>query len=184
MRTIEQLGYVVWATESAKRDALGIRFLVQSSNKNAAYIRERLDSFLATMAGKLGELSDEEFKTQVDSVLTRVSEKDKNLGEEFGRFWTELDTHKYQFDRQEREIEALKKVTKAEFQAYFDKLILKEGHRRLDVHWNSEAHRPQEEAASANQSTKFSSIPVFQQSMNLFADPIRQNYSTYTHTSK
>ena len=49
-------------------------------------------------------MTDEEFKTGVDSVLTIVSEKDKNQKEEFGRFWAKLNRHKYQFDRQEKEI--------------------------------------------------------------------------------
>jgi len=39
------------------------------------------------MADKLQEMTDEEFKTQVDSVFTNVSEKDKNQREEFNRFW-------------------------------------------------------------------------------------------------
>jgi len=42
---------------------------------------------MSVMAIKLQEMTDEEFKTQVDSVFTNVSEKDKNQKEEFNRFW-------------------------------------------------------------------------------------------------
>jgi len=60
-------------------------------------------------------LSDEEFKTQVDSVMTKIAEKDYNLSSEHSRLWNEIAAHKYLFDRQEREIEILKTLTKQEF---------------------------------------------------------------------
>ena len=60
-------------------------------------------------------MSDEDFKTNVGSVKTSISEKDKNLTEEFNRFWTnEFGTHYYQFDRQEANIAMLDTLTKAE----------------------------------------------------------------------
>ena len=89
------------------------------------------------MGQKLEEMTDEEFKTGVDSVLTIVSEKDKNQKEEFTRFWAELNRHKYQFDRQEKEIQSLKHLTKAEFQSYARAILLSGTSKRLDVHYNS-----------------------------------------------
>ena len=60
-------------------------------------------------------MSDEDFKTNVGSVKTSISEKDKNLTEEFNRFWNnEFGTHCYQFDRQEANIAMLDTLTKAE----------------------------------------------------------------------
>ena len=41
------------------------------------------------------------------SVLTNISEKDKNLNESFTRSWDELANHKYNFDRQENDIAML-----------------------------------------------------------------------------
>ena len=55
------------------------------------------------MKAKVKELTDQEFKTIVNSVKTMISEKDKNLNDEFRRFYdNELLTHAYQFDRQEK----------------------------------------------------------------------------------
>ena len=52
--------------------------------------------------------------------MTAISEKDKNLNEEFGRVWNrEIATHKYNFDRQENEISMIATITKAELQAFF-----------------------------------------------------------------
>ena len=77
---------------------------MQAPKHSCSEIRDSLDKHLVNMGQKLEEMTDEEFKTGVDSVLTIVSEKDKNQKEEFTRFWAELNRHKYQFDRQEKEI--------------------------------------------------------------------------------
>ena len=60
-------------------------------------------------------MTDEEFKTNMGSVLTNISEKDKNLNESFTRSWNELANHKYNFERQENDIAMLQTITKAEF---------------------------------------------------------------------
>jgi secreted Zn-dependent insulinase-like peptidase len=55
------------------------------------------------MLEKVKNLSDEEFKTTKNSVLTVLAEKDKNMGEAFRRDDTELRTCHYRFDRQDKE---------------------------------------------------------------------------------
>lgn len=73
-------------------------------------------------------MSDVEFKMLTGAVMTKVAEKDKNMTEEFARFWkSEFATHKYQFDRQERDIATLNALTKADLQAYFEQIFFKEG---------------------------------------------------------
>lgn len=102
LRTKEQLGYVVFSRPRSTRDIISCWFLIQSPTKDCLHIRKRLDIFLARMRTKVRNLSDEEFTTNVNSVKTSISEKDKNLNEEFIRFWSyELGTHCYQFDRQD-----------------------------------------------------------------------------------
>jgi len=93
------------------------------------------------MAEKLTSLSDEDFKTQVEAVLTNISEKDKNQEAEYDRFWHEICCHSYQFDSQDRQIDSLNAITKEQFQAYARELLFSEHRRRLDTHYNSEAHK-------------------------------------------
>jgi len=65
-------------------------------------------------------MTDEEFDTIKSAVNTRISEKDKNQQENFERMWIkELSTHKYVFDRQEKNIALLATVTKQEFVDFF-----------------------------------------------------------------
>ena len=47
-------------------------------------------------------MTSEEFNENRNSVLTKISEKDKNPGEEFARMFSEIALHRYQFDRQEK----------------------------------------------------------------------------------
>lgn len=89
---------------------------------------------------KVKEISEEEFKTQVDSVMTKISEKDYNLAKEHNRYWSEISTHKYLFDRQQKEIEELKTLTRQEFIDYFNKLFFTEK-RRLDYELTSQKHK-------------------------------------------
>ena len=141
LRTKEQLGYVVFSRARVSRDILSAWFLIQSPQKDCMYIRTRLDLHLQRMRKKVHQLSDEDFTTVVGAVMTSISEKDKNLNEEFGRFWRqEMSTHKYDFDRQENQIAMLKTITKTDLQDYFEKLFFQDGRaNRLDMHWNSQS---------------------------------------------
>jgi secreted Zn-dependent insulinase-like peptidase len=88
------------------------------------------------------QFTDEDFKTQVEAVYTQVAEKDFNLKMEHKRFWDEIATfHTYMFDRQERELETLKTLTRADFVLHFEKLFFKEFEtKRLDLQLTSAAH--------------------------------------------
>ena len=91
-------------------------FLIQSPGKNCEHIRKRLDIHLNNMRQKVVKISDEDFATAVGSIMTEISEKDKNLMETHNRIWgQELATHAYIFDRQERDVALLPTITKAEF---------------------------------------------------------------------
>ena len=99
LRTIEQLGYVVFSRRSDYRDIMGTQFIIQSPKESSEYIVNSLNKFLASMKDKVALLTEEEFKTQVDSVMTKIAEKDYNLHQENSRVWNEISTHKYLFDR-------------------------------------------------------------------------------------
>jgi len=64
------------------------------------------------MREQVKNISDEEFEIQKEAVLVKLAEKDINLQKENARHWGEISTHKYQFDRQEKEIAMLSEITK------------------------------------------------------------------------
>lgn len=145
LRTVEQLGYVVISRAKVTRDIIGYWVMVQSAKKGCSHIRNSIDKCLAEHREKVKNLTDEEFCKVRDAVLTIISEKDKNQSEDVARMYSsELATHRYQFDRQEREIASIKTLTLAEFQSYYERLFFTE-RKRMDMRWNSQAHQEEEE---------------------------------------
>lgn len=64
------------------------------------------------MLDTVAKMTDTEFDEQRNAVLTRYSEKDLNLDAAFNRLWfNEISTHKYVFNRQEKECQLLKELT-------------------------------------------------------------------------
>ena len=123
LRTNEQLGYVVLSRKCEYRDVIGAQFLIQSPKESSEYIVNSLNNFLNTMKERVAQLNEEEFKTQVEAVAVKVGEKDYNLSGEHGRHWSEIASHKYIFDRQQRELDLLKSLTLQEFKDHFQKIF-------------------------------------------------------------
>lgn len=71
-----------------------------------------INTFLIGIKDKVKTITDEEFEVQKSAVATKLAEKDLNLGQEAARLWSEISTHSYLFERQEKELEVLKEITK------------------------------------------------------------------------
>lgn len=143
LRTIEQLGYVAYSRLSDYRDIMGAQFIVQSPNQPCEYIVNSLNTLLNVQREKVRNITEEDFKTQLDSVLVKLSEKDYNLSREHSRLWGEIATHKYMFGRQDKEIEILKSLTREEFIEHFERLFFTQ-RKRLDYEMTSEKHKEQQ----------------------------------------
>jgi len=89
---------------------------------------------------KIKTITDEQLEVQKQAVLTKLSEKDINLQRENGRYWNEIATHEYVFDRQDKEIEVVKSITKEEFLAHFEMVFFSDKVKRLDMELTSTAH--------------------------------------------
>ncbi len=119
LRTVEQLGYIVFSGIKVDCGVLAFRVIIQSSVKYAsisfklvkfvsnamycrdpAYLDERIENFLATLKDNLITLSEEEWTNHCQSLIARKLEKDKSLKQESERFWKEVaNPHTYWFDR-------------------------------------------------------------------------------------
>ena len=53
LRTIEQLGYVVFSRRSEYRDVIGTQFIIQSPKESSEYLVSRLNLHLDTMRTKV-----------------------------------------------------------------------------------------------------------------------------------
>ena len=139
-----------------------------------------MDTFLEKMREKVKTMTDEEFDKSRNSVLTNLEEKDKNQREEFARLNNgEISQHRLVFDRQLKEIEMIKTLTRAEFLAYFERFLFTE-RKRIDMRWNSEKHKEDEEKSefklTDGSERIHANLDELKSSMGLYPDQIHINY--------
>lgn len=137
LRTKQQLGYIVWSGVRNVYGVMGFRVIIQSSVKDPAYMDDRIEEFLVQLRTLIETMPEEDWTNNLNAVISKMEEKDKTLGQETRRFWNEITTHAYIFDRAELTMNILKEdVTRAKLLAFFDEKLRVGGRMRskLSVH--------------------------------------------------
>lgn len=145
LRTQQQLGYVVFSRAVNMRDVIGAQFMVQSPKRSCEYIVNSINEFLVSMRQRVDTLSDEEFEVQKQAVHVKLAEKNISLHQEFSRYWGEICTHKYLFDRQDKQLELLQHITKQDFQDLFELTFFSKTSKRIDLQLTSDMHSEEQE---------------------------------------
>ncbi|KAL0453102.1 UNVERIFIED_CONTAM: Insulin-degrading enzyme-like 1, peroxisomal [Sesamum latifolium] len=101
----------------------GVQFIIQSNVKGPGQIDLRVESFLKMFETKLYEMPSDEFKSNVNALIEMKLEKHKNLREESGFYWREISDGTLKFDRREREVEELKRLSQKELIDFFNDYI-------------------------------------------------------------
>ncbi|KAG8198306.1 hypothetical protein JTE90_021560 [Oedothorax gibbosus] len=135
LRTQEQLGYIVCSSTRRSSGAQGIRIIVQS-DKSPSYVDGRIEAFIQYFDKYLQELSDEEYQNHVQSVTGIRLEKPKKLFLQNAKYWLEIHSQHFNFDRDNIEVACLATITKDELYSYFKELISYDAPKRkkLSVH--------------------------------------------------
>merc|ERR1712037_299718 len=118
LRTQEQLGYIVFSGVRRSNGAQGFRVIVQSE-RHPEYLDSRIEAFLGSLEKSLGELEEEEFKKQVEALATKRLERPKKLSVRNGRYWSEILSQHYNFDRDAVEVEVLRGLTKEDVLTFY-----------------------------------------------------------------
>ncbi|EDV22870.1 uncharacterized protein TRIADDRAFT_28404 [Trichoplax adhaerens] len=129
LRTKEQLGYIVFSGVRRAHGAQGLRVLVQSDH-NPAFVESRIEAFMVSMKEHLELLTEENFRKHLNALIIRKSEKPKKLNEECHRYFSEIVSRQYNFDRDNIEINYLKTVNKTELLQFYMDLIEKDAPKR------------------------------------------------------
>uniref|UniRef100_A0A7N6FIM5 Nardilysin a (N-arginine dibasic convertase) n=1 Tax=Anabas testudineus TaxID=64144 RepID=A0A7N6FIM5_ANATE len=137
LRTKETLGYHVYPTCRNTSGVLVYNTTITFFQILPCFFTElvelKIEEFLASFEEKLNALTEEAFKTQVTALVKLKECEDTHLGEEVDRNWSEVVTQQYVFDRLNREIEALKQMTRAELVSWFQE-HRGQNSRKLSVH--------------------------------------------------
>jgi len=133
LRNVEQLGYIVWTFASRNAGVQSLRMIIQSKNFTPDFLDDRIEQFLLEARTLLAELTEDEFKNFVNSIAAELLEADKTLGQETNRYWREISNECYVFDRAQREVNELQKLTQQDLLDFFDKHISPESTNRHKV---------------------------------------------------
>ncbi|EOY09245.1 Insulinase (Peptidase family M16) family protein [Theobroma cacao] len=128
--SIEQLGYINNFYGRYDFGIHGVEFLIQSTMKSPRDIDLSIEAFLEMFENKIYEMTNDEFKGNVNALIDMKLETHKNLWEESLFYWQEIMNGTLKFDRKEAEVEALRQVTQQEFIDFFNEYIKVGSHRK------------------------------------------------------
>lgn len=118
LRTEQQLGYVVALNHQMVRDRGGLAFIVQSPVASAADLERATGAFLQAQQRVIGRLDAAAFADYQQGLITRLTERDRNLGERGRRLWGDLDLGVTTFDTQQQLAAAVAALTLDDVRAY------------------------------------------------------------------
>lgn len=139
LRTIEQLGYVVFSGTRETRTTFGLRFLIQSEYPTF-YLLMRINKFIKKMGIYIEQkMTSDDFAKHVEALVNKKEQKMKNLREERNYHWNRIASGYYDFDRYEKDVEFLKSFKKEEVIDYYIHHILDSANNgKLAVHLQSQ----------------------------------------------
>ncbi|XP_021171992.2 insulin-degrading enzyme isoform X2 [Fundulus heteroclitus] len=132
LRTKEQLGYIVFSGLRRANGVQGLRFIIQSE-KAPHYLESRVEAFLYTMKTTLEEMSDEAFQKHIQALAIRRLDKPKKLSAECAKYWGEIISQQYNFDRDNIEVAHLKTLTKENIINFYRERLTVEAPKRHKV---------------------------------------------------
>jgi secreted Zn-dependent insulinase-like peptidase len=133
LRTEKQLGYVVFSAALPIMKVPGIVFTVQSPSADPIVLEKSVEEFLKNHAAKVIGMTDESFASYKQGLLTRILFKEKSLSERTARYWTEVNNGYHDFDSRDQLAQAIKNVTKKDFQQAYYRYLLSDVRKRIVV---------------------------------------------------
>lgn len=118
--------------------------IVQSNSKTPEFCAKRVRNFYKESYKNVKEISEDEFKLQVDAQMNILNKKDSSLTEVFYRNWGEISSNTYKFDLKEKYKQCLLLCNKEEFIKFYEKYFINEV-AILDNEYLSEGHYEQNE---------------------------------------
>lgn len=131
IRTENQLGYIVFATQYSFFEVPAIAFIVQSPVATAQQLEKETQNFLNDYAENIKKMPVQEFNQHKAALLSRLFEKDNNLAERSDRFWREIDRENLSFNTRDELSKEIKNLSPKTFNDFYAALIHSPGKRLL-----------------------------------------------------
>ncbi|ORX97184.1 Metalloenzyme, LuxS/M16 peptidase-like protein [Clohesyomyces aquaticus] len=153
LRTIEQLGYVVFSGTAFADTWAGYRILIQSE-KDCDYLEGRIDHFLNSFEKMLQEMKEDEFEGHKRAVINKRLEKLKNLEQEGNRFWNHIFSDAYDFSQADEDVLHVEPLTKQSLVDFFHHYISPKSPTRAKLSVHLVARAKPKEATPAERKTQ------------------------------
>ncbi|XP_048747252.2 insulin-degrading enzyme-like [Ostrea edulis] len=135
LRTKEQLGYIVFSGVRRARGVQGLRVIIQS-DRPPQYVDDRVEAFLHHMDTTIQEMGEEEYEKHVNALVTKRMDKPKKINGQNMKYWSEILSNTYNFDRDDIEVACLKTIKKDDLIKFFQDYIAVNAPQRhkLSIH--------------------------------------------------
>jgi len=124
LRTEEQLGYAVFAFSMNVGRQWGLGFLLQSSDKQPAYLWQRYQAFFPQAEAKLRAMKPEEFAQIQQAVIAQITQPPQTLGEEASKISQDFDRGNMRFDSRDKVVAEIKQLTPQKVADFFHQAVV------------------------------------------------------------
>lgn len=124
LRTQEQLGYAVFAFPMSVGRQWGIGFLLQSNDKQPAYLYQRFKAFYPTAEKKLREMSTEDFAQMQQGMISEIMQAPQTLSQEASQLSKDFDRGNLDFDSRDKVVAEIKKLTPQKLADFFHQAVI------------------------------------------------------------
>lgn len=124
LRTEEQLGYAVFAFSMNVGRQWGMGFLLQSNEKQPAFLWERFKAFFPTAEQKLRAMKPEEFAQIQQAVIADMLQAPQTLGDEASQLSKDFDRGNMAFDSRAKVVAQIKLLTPQKLADFFHQTVV------------------------------------------------------------
>lgn len=137
LRTQQQLGYIVFAFKSSKKNIQEFSFLIQSEKLLPSELAIKTYEFLDKTRKRIGTLPDKIFEEFRQGALGPFQQEFNSLSDQSDFLLTEIDNHEYQFGRKEEAIAILNSLSKEDLIKHFEQMFYG-GRKVIEFHLANE----------------------------------------------
>ncbi|AFJ45932.1 pitrilysin [Shimwellia blattae] len=170
LRTEEQLGYAVFSFPMVIGRQWGLGFLLQSSDKQPAYLWARYQAFFPTVEQRLREMDEKTFARIRQAVIDQMQQPPQTLAQEAIRYSKDFDRANLRFDSRDKVIARLKQLTPAGVADFFHQAVIAQQGMAV-LSQVSGSHNGKQEFAQPPGWEQAGDVGKLQQSMSL----VREN---------
>jgi len=122
LRTEQQLGYIVFATNVTYKQVPAMALIVQSPQASVVEIQHSMETFLRDF-----KLDSEDLLNQHKAaLLVELQQAPKNLNEQAELYWDNILQERWTFDRREAMVKEISAITLADFNQFYQKVVIKQ----------------------------------------------------------